>query len=286
MASSATTENSDDLHVRDSVGWSASLYNKSASFVYSPAFTAPVLDLLSAQPGEKIIDLGCGSGEVTVVIEKIVKQAPGGLVVAVDYSESMISKAKEAGLQHAFVSDVQALDIPMGEFNNNDPDFKFDAVFSNAALHWCKRDPAGVLESVKKILKPGGRFVVEMGGAMNCIGIRSALHLILRSRGYDPVPMDPWFFPSVEEYTKLLEAASFEPVHVSLTPRVTDLPAGVGGWLNLFVRKSFLRDIPDNEATEIIKEVEDACRIDCQDTSGNWSMMYSRLRCTAMLKEN
>jgi SAM-dependent methyltransferase len=157
-------------------------------------FTAPVLNLLSAKPGEKIIDLGCGSGEVTLVLDKIVKQAPGGLVVAVDYSESMvlritleiaprsdgvyfrqIAKAKEANLEHVFVSDIQDLDIPMAAFTNGDSEFKFDAAFSNATLHWCKRDPAGVLESIKKILKPGGRLVVEMGGAMNVIG-RSDLY--------------------------------------------------------------------------------------------------------------
>ncbi|KAJ6557214.1 S-adenosyl-L-methionine-dependent methyltransferase [Mycena vulgaris] len=277
------TEDSESLHARDPQGWSASLYNKSAAFVYSPAFTAPVLDILSAKPGEKIIDLGCGSGEVTLVLEQIVKQAPGGLVVGVDYSESMIAKAKEAGLEHAFVSDVQDLDIPMTAFNNNDPEFKFDAAFSNATFHWCKRDPAGVLESIKKILKPGGRFVAEMGGAMNCIGVRSALHRAVKSRGHDAIPLDPWFFPSVEDYTKLLIAASFKPLQISLTPRVTPLEDGLRGWLEVFARKSFLKDFPDSEATEIINEVIDACRVDCQDTSGNWAMMYVRLRFESVL---
>jgi trans-aconitate methyltransferase len=89
MASPITT-NDPETYARDPQGWSASLYNKSAAFVYSPKFTAPVLEILAARPGEKIIDLGCGSGEVTVVIEKIVKQAPGGVVVGVDYSESMV----------------------------------------------------------------------------------------------------------------------------------------------------------------------------------------------------
>ncbi|KAJ7366554.1 S-adenosyl-L-methionine-dependent methyltransferase [Mycena albidolilacea] len=275
---------SDYVHIRDSQGWSASLYNKSAAFVYSPAFTAPVLELLSAQPGEKIIDLGCGSGEVTVVIDEIVKKAPGGLVVAVDYSESMIAKAKEAGLDHAFVSDIQKLDIPISVFNNNDADFKFDAAFSNATFHWCKSDPAGVLEGIRKILKPGGRLAVEMGGAMNCIGLRSALHRALKSRGYDPIALDPWFFPSVEEYTKLLIAASFEPLEISIVPRITPLADGIRGWLEVFARKSILKDCPDSEATEIIDEVEEVLKIDCQDGEGNWSMVYARLRFSAILK--
>ncbi|KAJ6511978.1 S-adenosyl-L-methionine-dependent methyltransferase [Mycena vitilis] len=284
MASHKIPAASESLHARDPQGWSASLYNKSAAFVYSEAYTAPVLGLLSAVPGEKIIDLGCGSGEVTLVIDKIVKEAPGGLVVAVDYSESMIAKAKEAGLAHAFVSDIQDLNIPMAAFNNNDVDFKFDAAFSNATFHWCKRDPAAVLEGVKKILKPGGRLAVEMGGALNCIGIRSALHRALKSRGYDPVGLDPWFFPSVEEYTKLLVSASFEPIHISLVPRATPLEAGIRGWLEVFARKSILKDCSDSEATEIITEVEEQVRVDCQDKLGNWNMMYSRLRFSAVLK--
>ncbi|KAJ7457682.1 S-adenosyl-L-methionine-dependent methyltransferase, partial [Mycena galericulata] len=185
-----------------------------------------------------------------------------------------------------FVSDIQDLDIPIAEFNNSDPDFKFDAAFSNAALHWCKRNPAGVLESVKRILKPGGRFVAEMGGAMNCIGVRSALHSVLKSRGHNPSPLDPWFFPSVEDYTKLLIAASFEPLQISLSPRATPLEDGLKGWLEVFVRKSILKDFPDSEATEIISEVVDVCRVDCLDNSGNWSMMYNRLRFEAVLKDN
>ena len=98
---------------------------------------------------------------------------------------------------------------------------KFDAAFSNAALHWCKRDPLGVLTSVRKVLKPGGRFIAEMGGFMNCIGkkvlrsekkaclvnpitgIRSALHDILKSKGHNPEDHDPWYFPSVENYTNV-----------------------------------------------------------------------------------
>ena len=97
---------------------------------------------------------------------------------------------------------------------------KFDVVFTNAALHWCKRDPAGVLESAKRVLKPGGRIVGEMGGFLNCIGevpalrwervlmkrrqgVRSAIHRVLRERGYDPESLDPWYFPSMEDYVKV-----------------------------------------------------------------------------------
>ncbi|KAF7291702.1 Methyltranfer-dom domain-containing protein [Mycena chlorophos] len=256
----------------DAQGWSAKLYNKSASFVYSAAYTAPLLGMLQAQPGEKIVDLGCGSGEVTFELEKIVRQAPGGLVVGVDFSEAMIAKCKECGMQHAFVSDIQSLDIPMSAFNGGDKNFKFDAAFSNATLH-----------CVKKVLKPGGRLAVEFGGMHNCIGIRSHLHRSLKACGYDAVSMDPWFFPSVAEYSKLLTAASFRIKQIELVPRITALEDGVRGWLELFARTQILKECSTEEASAIIDEVVEACKPDCLDSEGNWSMMYTRLRFVAVL---
>ncbi|KAG7096343.1 hypothetical protein E1B28_003787 [Marasmius oreades] len=195
--------------VPDSSGWSASLYNKNASFVYSAAFTTPILKLLDAKPGEKIVDFGCGSGELTLELEKIVgaKSGSGGLVVGVDNSESMIRTAKENGLNSCFVADIQqSLEFPkvMAVPRNN-----YDAVFTNAALHWCKKDPVGVIRSVKTLLKPGGRFVGELGGFMNCVGVRSALHVVLKRRGHDSTTVDPWFFPSPEHYSKLLIEQGF-----------------------------------------------------------------------------
>jgi len=165
---------------------------------------------------------------------------------------------------------------------------KFDAVFSNATLHWCKRDPKGVLESAKRIMKKGGRFVVEMGGFMNCIGslciqisqavttcqlnyfpetgVRSAIHRVLNKRGYDPKALDPWYFPSVAEYTKLLQESSFRPIHVSLNPRITLLPAGgLYAWFQTFVRHSFLKDLSDDEVETVIREVISDCEVDCRD---------------------
>jgi len=267
----------------DASGWSASLYNATAPFVYSADFTKPVLSLLAAQPGEMIIDFGCGSGEVTLEIERTAKSGKGGLVIGVDHSESMVSQARENGLEHVFAADIQnpkELDVVMSHIGS-----KFDAVFTNAALHWCKRDPAGVLESAKRVLKPGGRIAGEMGGFMNCIGIRSALHRVLKERGHDPEALDPWYFPSMEDYVKLLVSASFEPTHLSLSPRVTPLKSGLFEWLNLFARPFFLKGMPNEEAEEIMHEVVNMCRRDCQDKSGKWAMVYMRLRFCAMLKD-
>ncbi|KAJ3568372.1 hypothetical protein NP233_g5758 [Leucocoprinus birnbaumii] len=255
-----------DTSTASESAWDASQYNKTASFVYSSAFVAPVIELLEPRAGERIMDLGCGSGEVTIEISKVVEKEAGGVAVGVDFSASMIEKARSNGLKHAFVSDIQDLEIPDHLQEAHEP---FDAVFSNAALHWCKRDPEGVLRAARRILRPGGRFVAEMGGFMNCIGVRTAIHRVMKGRGYDPVARDPWYFPSMEDYVKLLVSSGFEPVHMSLTPRITPLASGLYDWLNLFVRHSFLGDIPDAEAKEILEEVADQCKVDCRDESGN-----------------
>ncbi|KAJ3836707.1 S-adenosyl-L-methionine-dependent methyltransferase [Lentinula raphanica] len=269
----------------DSSGWSATLYNQNANFVYSTAYTSPVLELLAAKPGEKIADFGCGSGQVSVTIEKAVKQKEGGYVAAVDFSQSMIEKARTKGLPEAFVCDIQDFTFPPpSEYDG--PREGFDAVFTNATLHWCKRDPAGVIKSAKEILKSdGGRFVGEMGGFLNCIGVRSALKTVLKSKGYDGTERDPWFFPSPEEYSKLLQAEGFTVSHISLTPRLTPLEAGLYGWLSTFVRGSWLKDLSDGEAEEVMREVEEMCRVDCQDGNGNWAVVYVRLRFVAVLAE-
>ncbi|KAF7968298.1 hypothetical protein HWV62_31047 [Athelia sp. TMB] len=275
------------VNAPDSSGWSATQYNTHAAFVYSPKFTAPILDMLAAQPGEKIIDFGCGSGELALTIAQAVLQKEGGLVAAFDYSESMVEQARANGLPDAFVADAQALTLPPALAAT-----RFDAVFSNATLHWCKRDPAGVLASARRVLRPGGRLVVEMGGFTNCIGVRAAVHAALRARGLDPAPRDPWFFPSVAAYTALLRAASFRPIEVSLTPRHTPLPpGGLRAWLDTFVRHStFLEGMGDAERDAVIEEVVRAQEVDNRDVAvgeaeeGGWAMMYVRLRVHAIME--
>lgn len=135
------------------------------------------------------------------------------------------------------------------------------------------------------MLKPGGRFVGEMGGFMNCIGVRATLHVALRKRGYDPIPVDPWFFPGVQEYTRLLEEGGFEVKHISLNPRFTPLEdGGVAGWMRLFARHTILGGLKDEEAKEVIEEVSDVCSVDLKDSDGKEAMMYMRLRFVAILK--
>ncbi|KAF9650378.1 S-adenosyl-L-methionine-dependent methyltransferase [Thelephora ganbajun] len=269
--------------------WLASEYNEAASFVYSTENTAPVLALLDPKSGDKIIDFGCGSGEVTIKLSKVV--ADVGIVVGVDSSQSMASttapsteleKAKKNGLENVFVQDIQALD---DEFASRllIKHGQFDKVFSNAVLHWCKLDPAGVIRSVKKVLKPGGVFVAEFGGWGNCIGVRSALHSALRKRGYDPIARDPWYFPSTESYSKLLVSEGFEVVNISLVPRQTLLAGHILEWLRLFTKRTtFFQGIDLNETEVILGEVANTCEVDAKDTDNDrWMLMYVRLRVLA-----
>lgn len=164
----------------------------------------------------------------------------------------------------------------------------FSKVFSNAALHWMKRDPALVLQNVYSYLQPGGRFAAELGGFMNCVGVRSHLHLALRKRIIDPAPLDPWFFPTAAEYTTLLQDAGFTVASCELVPRLTPLPkeSGLKGWLSTFAGP-FLNAIESQEAKEeVVTEVVEALKADAYDAkSDTWSVMYVRLRVLAFKPE-
>lgn len=151
--------------------WSSSTYQHNASFVYSSAFTDPVLALLRPiVPGERILDLGCGSGELTEKIRRRVSRNDGlGLVVGADSSADMIREAIERGTRgsdskvsyHVLSGERLNELLPLLEFESGGGEL-FDAVFSNAALHWMKKDPALVIRNVASVLKSGGRFVGEV----------------------------------------------------------------------------------------------------------------------------
>ncbi|KAK8865596.1 hypothetical protein IAR55_000740 [Kwoniella newhampshirensis] len=279
-------------------------YQTNASFVYSSAYSGPVLSLLDPRPGEKIIDLGCGTGELTRVISDAVGE--GGEVVGVDSNRSMLDKATSA--TPATITYLQADIQSPSTFISLHPAYKgkFDAVFTSATLHWCKSAPGGVVELVKWLLKPGGRMAFEFGGFGNCVGVRAALHEVIRRKGVDPSPLDPWYFPTIAHYTKLLEQHNLTPQNVQLVPRPTPLPTSLRGWLVTFARNSFLSSFSDQEADEIMDQVSEICRVDNYWSDENpgvgvtsqgqekqvgkgqegWEVMYVRLRGVALkLKE-
>ena len=239
--------------------WSADTYAANARFVAD--LGAPVLHLLAPRPGERILDLGCGDGALTEAIA-----ASGAHVIGVDGSADMVRAACARGLD-ARVMDGQNLALE-GE--------KFDAVFSNAALHWMPDAPA-VIAGVARALKPGGRFVGEMGGHGNVASIVVALHASLRARGVPPARAFGLFFPTADEYAGLLRAAGFTVHRAELFARPTLLPTGIAGWLATFAAP-FLAALPQSAHAQVLREVEEVLRHPLRSTSGDWIADYVRLR--------
>jgi len=242
--------------------WSAEAYDKNARFVSE--LGAAVLDWLDPQPGERILDLGCGDGALTGKIA-----GAGADVVGVDASEDLLSVAREAGLDARFM-DGHAL-----EFEN-----EFDAVFSNAALHWMTR-PHEVIEGVARALKPGGRFVAEFGGHGNVAAIVTAMRAVSWARGGDQAIAGPWFYPTPAEYSEMLESHGFTVRRAGLFPRPTPLPTGLGGWLMTF-RSPFFEQF-GAEQDDVLGEVVDLLKPALCDTSGAWTADYVRIRVEAQL---
>jgi len=245
-----------DLH---SQPWNPTQYARNARFVADLGM--PVVELLAPQSGERILDLGCGDGALTVKLAKL-----GCNVIGVDASPEMIAAAQTLGL-NAQVMAGQNL-----HFDN-----EFDAVFSNAALHWMP-NPDSVIAGVHRALKPGGRFVAEMGGYGNVAAIVTAIESALAARGITVA--NPWFFPRSEDYQRLLEISGFTVEHITLFPRPTPLPGDVGGWLGTFA-ESYTAALPAADRKGFIAEVVEALRPVLVDAQGVWVADYVRLRFSA-----
>ena len=241
--------------------WNPETYARNARFVSD--LGSPVVELLAPKPGERILDLGCGDGVLT---RKLVDL--GCEVVAVDSSAPLIEAASALGLD-ARVMSAEAL-----VFDN-----EFDAVFSNAVLHWIKRaDP--VIAGVHRALKPGGRFVAELGGSGCVDKIRTALVAALNRRGLDGESRVPWYFPTPEDYGARLERAGFRVDRIALIPRPTPLPGDVIGWLETFAQ-SFLDGLSGEARAEYLQEVRTALEPQLRDGDGTWIADYVRLRFAA-----
>lgn len=243
--------------------WSAEGYSANARFV--PALGQAVLDLLSARPGERILDLGCGDGALT---EKLV--ALGARVVGIDSSPEMIAAARGRGLD-ARLMDARSLAFA-GEF---------DAVFSNAALHWIKDDPDAPIAGAFRALKAGGRFVGEMGGHGCVAAIHVALLATLERRGIrDAAGWIPTYFPTADEYETRLRRAGFAPQSVQLIPRPTPLPTGMRGWLETFA-VAYSAALPPGNRDAFLEEVTALLKPVLCDSQGRWTADYIRLRFAA-----
>jgi trans-aconitate methyltransferase len=193
------------------------------------------LDLLDPQPGEHILDIGCGEGALT---EKIHRR--GAAVVGIDSSEEMVAAARGRGLD-ARLGDAAAMDF----------DKEFDAAFSNAALHWMPEQKR-VATAVFGALKPGGRFAGEMGGEGNLAKLREALDSELIIRGYSPPPTELSWYASAEDFADLYEEAGFDEIDARLIDRPTKIDHGIGAWVETFRRGWLDRaGVPQGERAEI-----------------------------------
>jgi SAM-dependent methyltransferase len=248
--------------------WSPSDYATNAAFV--PALGAAALQLLAPQPGELILDLGCGDGVLTRQI-----MDSGARVIGLDASEAMVEAARGRGVD-AFVADAQALDLA----DQADRFGQFDAAFSNAALHWML-DPDAVASGVFGMIKPGGRFAGEMGGAGNIATLRAGIRAELGERGYAVPAEDPQWYPSCEEFVRLYACAGFTGIQAQLIPRPTPLPAGVAGWVKTF-RAGWLdaAQVPEAERDEVAAAIERRLEPQLRRPDGSWFADYVRLRFT------
>jgi len=240
--------------------WISETYRENAAYV--SALGAAVVALLDPRPGERILDVGCGEGSLT---EKIM--AAGAAVVGIDASPEMIAGAAARGLDARLINAEQ---LPFEQ--------EFDAVFSNAALHWV-RDHDAMLAGVHRALKPGGRFVAEFGGHGNIAAIQIAIRAVLSRRGWETNIRR--YYATEAEYTARLVRHGFSVTQIALIPRPTPLPTGIRGWLETFERAT-IDTIPEGERRSFVQEVEELLRPEICDSNGQWTAHYIRLRFKAM----
>jgi trans-aconitate methyltransferase len=247
--------------------WNANLYDDKHAFVFQ--YGESVLELLEVKPGERILDLGCGTGHLTNEIKKLSADVTG-----IDASADMIALATEAYPDGNFAV-ADGTDFHFGE--------KFDAVFSNATLHWIhKADDA--IQCVYDSLRPGGRFVAEFGGKDNMKYMVAATRQVLAKYGYsDLSSRKVWYFPSLGEYTSKLEAHGFRvtfAIHFDRPTLLQDGRAGVSKWLSMF-GDTFFEGIEETEKEQIVEEITDLLEPDYTN-DGNWYADYKRLRFIAI----
>jgi trans-aconitate methyltransferase len=245
--------------------WDASAYDQGHSYVWKKA--ADLIELLDPRPGERVLDVGCGTGHLTAQIA-----GRGAVVVGMDASVEMIGRARAqhggAGIEF-FVGDVTSFRV----------DRAFDAVFSNATLHWVPR-AAEAARHIFDALRPGGRFVAEFGGSGNVQKICRAIDQGLGAVGASTFEeLCAWYFPSIAEYSGVLEGAGFEVTMASLFDRPTEVEGGMRAWVEMF-GSTFLDAIPAEKRESFFGHVERAARD--LERDGKWYADYRRLRVVAV----
>jgi SAM-dependent methyltransferase len=250
--------------MEEATKWDAELYDEKHSFVWRMA--ADLLELLEAKPGERILDVGCGTGHLTAKIA-----ANGARVTGIDRSGEMIQRARAAYPALRFEV-MDACEITFAE--------KFDAVFSNATLHWIKK-PERAVERIAHVLRPGGRFIAEFGGRGNIAGLVAALGRAWPKVGLAE-PTNPWYYPGVAEYAGLLEEHGLELTYGLLFDRPTPLEDGERGlrnWLEMF-GGALLENLANDQRERLLEEIQREARAALY-TDNRWVLDYRRLRVSA-----
>jgi len=240
--------------------WDPQAYGQNGAFVHGLA--GGVLEWLAPQQGERILDLGCGDGQLTARISP-----SGAKVIGLDASPQMAAAARARGIE---VEEGNAESLPFADASS-------DAVFSNAALHWV-RDQEAMLAEVHRVLKPGGRFVAEMGGKGNIAAIRVALMAVMSRHGFDGREDNVNYYPTPEAYSRRLEGHGFKVERIELIPRPTPLAdGGMRGWIHTF-RRGVLDTLPEAMREKVVEEAVTLLEPVLRDEDGNWTADYVRLR--------
>jgi len=242
--------------------WKATEYSQHAAFVSSMA--EDIVALLEPQQGESILDLGCGDGEIGEYL-----QAQGCQLTCVDASGSMVEAATSRGLV------ARQLNGHKLDYSN-----QFDAVFSNAALHWML-EPEKVINGVNKSLKNNGRFVAEMGGAGNIAALLKTMSAVFKENPDFGVFHNPWYFPDIEAYSDLLAKEGFSVESIELIPRPTPLKSGLVKWLEIFAG-SITTQLSKKQKMLFFAEMEARLAADLYCEQEGWVADYVRLRFKAV----
>ncbi len=247
--------------------WKPALYNDKHAFVYQ--YGESLIDILAPQAGELVLDLGCGSGQLTAKIAE-----RGAPVIGIDNSADMIHDAQ---------AKYPALDFHVMDAADFRFDQPFDAIFSNAVLHWVLQKEEAI-QCMYQNLKPGGRLILEFGGKGNVGTIVNQLRQSLQKRGFtEQASIELWYFPSIGEYATLLEKKGFRVTlsqHYERPTELADEQTGIQDWIEMF-GGAFLKGIPATEKNEITREVQTMIREQCF-SNGKWYADYKRIRIVAI----
>jgi SAM-dependent methyltransferase len=246
---------------KETNSWNPKKYNEHTAFVSQLAM--PVVDLLAPKSGEQILDVGCGDGTLALEIEK-----RGAKVIGIDMSKEMVDATNVNGIE-AYVGTVT--DLPHSN--------RFDAIFSNAMLHWVKESRVAV-QNIAKVLKRGGRFVAEFGGEGNAYRLVKAMEEVFAKHKEFGDFDNPWYFPSIQEYSDLLNSEGLRVEYIELIPRPTPID-DIGNWLDIFAN-GVTKNLTLKELETFKLECRDILEEQIYTKESGWVLDYVRLRVKAV----